>query len=73
MKTCPGIGKTTMAKSLAQSLGCTFNRIQFTPDLMPTDVLGVNFYNQKSGDFEFRAGPHIQPGDSSGRDQPRHA
>ena len=53
----PGIGKTTMAKALAQSLGCTFNRIQFTPDLMPTDVLGGNFYNQKSGDFEFRAGP----------------
>ena len=53
----PGIGKTTMSKTLAQSLGCTFNRIQFTPDLMPTDVLGVNFYNQKSGDFEFRAGP----------------
>ncbi len=53
----PGIGKTTMAKALAQSLGCTFNRIQFTPDLMPTDVLGVNFFNQKSGDFEFRAGP----------------
>lgn len=53
----PGIGKTTMSKTLAQSLGCTFNRIQFTPDLMPTDVLGVNFYNQKLGDFEFRAGP----------------
>jgi MoxR-like ATPase len=53
----PGIGKTTMAKALAQSLGCTFKRIQFTPDLMPTDVLGVNFYNQKSGDFEFRSGP----------------
>ena len=44
----PGIGKTTMAKALAQSLGCTFKRIQFTPDLMPTDVLGVNFFNQKS-------------------------
>ena len=53
----PGIGKTTMAKALAQSLGCTFKRIQFTPDLMPTDVLGVNFYNQKSGDFEYRPGP----------------
>lgn len=53
----PGIGKTTMAKALAQSLGCTFKRIQFTPDLMPTDVLGVNFYNQKSGEFEFRPGP----------------
>ena len=53
----PGIGKTTMSKALAQSLGCTFNRIQFTPDLMPTDVIGVNFYNQKSGDFQFRQGP----------------
>ena len=53
----PGTGKTTMAKALAQSMGCSFNRIQFTPDLMPTDVLGVNFYNQKSGDFEFRPGP----------------
>lgn len=53
----PGIGKTTLSKALAQSLGCTFNRIQFTPDLMPTDVLGVNFYNQKAGDFEFRPGP----------------
>ena len=53
----PGIGKTTMAKALAQSLGCTFKRIQFTPDLMPSDVLGVNFYNQKLGDFEYRPGP----------------
>ena len=53
----PGIGKTTMAKALAQSLGCTFGRIQFTPDLMPTDVLGVNFFSQRSGDFEFRPGP----------------
>ncbi len=53
----PGIGKTTMSKALAQSLGCSFSRIQFTPDLMPTDVLGVNFYNQRSGDFEFRSGP----------------
>ena len=53
----PGIGKTTLAKALAQSLQCTFKRIQFTPDLMPTDVLGVNFYNQRSGDFQFREGP----------------
>lgn len=57
MEDVPGIGKTTLAKALAQSLGCTFKRIQFTPDLMPTDVLGVNFYNQKTGDFEFRTGP----------------
>ena len=53
----PGIGKTTMAKALSQSLGCTFKRIQFTPDLMPTDVLGVNFFNQKTSEFEFQAGP----------------
>ena len=53
----PGTGKTTLSKALAQSLGCTFKRIQFTPDLMPTDVLGVNFFNQKIGDFEFRSGP----------------
>ncbi len=53
----PGIGKTTMAKAMAQSLGCAFTRIQFTPDLMPTDVLGVNYFNQKTGDFEFRGGP----------------
>lgn len=53
----PGIGKTTLAKALAQSLQCTFKRIQFTPDLMPTDVLGVNFYNQRTGDFQFRDGP----------------
>ena len=50
-------GKTTLAKALAQSLQCTFKRIQFTPDLMPTDVLGVNFYNQRTGDFQFRGGP----------------
>ena len=53
----PGIGKTTLARSLADSLGCSFKRIQFTPDLMPADVLGVNFFNQKTGDFQFRAGP----------------
>ena len=53
----PGIGKTTLSKALAQSLGCTFKRIQFTPDLMPGDVLGVNFFNQKTSEFEFRPGP----------------
>ena len=53
----PGIGKTTLAKALAQSLGCTFGRIQFTPDLMPSDVLGVNFFNLKTSEFEFRPGP----------------
>ena len=53
----PGVGKTMLARSLAISSGCTFNRIQFTPDLLPSDVTGVSMYNQKSGDFEFRAGP----------------
>tara|TARA_B110000116_G_scaffold271247_1_gene291466 strand:+ start:2031 stop:3011 length:981 start_codon:yes stop_codon:yes gene_type:complete len=53
----PGIGKTTMARCLAESLKCTFKRIQCTPDLMPSDITGVHFYNQKSGEFEFRSGP----------------
>jgi len=53
----PGIGKTTLAKALARSLGCSFQRIQFTPDLLPSDITGITFYNQKSGEFEFRAGP----------------
>ena len=53
----PGIGKTMLAKAFARSLGCTFRRIQSTPDLMPSDVLGVNFYNQKTSEFEFRPGP----------------
>ena len=53
----PGIGKTTLARSLADSLQCSFKRIQCTPDLMPSDITGVHFYNQKSGEFEFRAGP----------------
>jgi len=55
----PGLGKTMMAKALARSVGCEFRRIQFTPDLMPSDVTGINFYNQKRGEFEFRAGPLI--------------
>ncbi|GHO53043.1 AAA family ATPase [Ktedonobacter robiniae] len=53
----PGIGKTTLAKSLARSLGCSFQRIQFTPDLLPSDVTGITYYNQKKGEFEFRPGP----------------
>jgi MoxR-like ATPase len=53
----PGVGKTILARSLAASAGCTFRRIQFTPDLLPTDVTGVSIYNQKTGDFEFRPGP----------------
>jgi MoxR-like ATPase len=53
----PGVGKTVLAKSLARSLGCLFRRIQFTPDLLPSDVTGVAVYNQKAGEFEFRPGP----------------
>ena len=53
----PGIGKTTLAKSLAKSLGCTFQRIQFTPDLLPSDITGISYFNQKKGEFEFRPGP----------------
>src|SRR3954467_7558505 len=55
----PGVGKTVMAKSLARSLGCSFKRIQFTPDLLPSDVTGVSIYNQQSADFEFRPGPVV--------------
>ncbi len=53
----PGIGKTTLAKTIARSLGCSFQRIQFTPDLLPSDITGITFYNQKTGEFEFRPGP----------------
>ncbi len=53
----PGIGKTTLAKAIARSIGCTFKRIQFTPDLIPSDVTGINIYNQARGAFEFRPGP----------------
>jgi MoxR-like ATPase len=53
----PGVGKTVLAKSLARSLALSFSRIQFTPDLLPSDVTGVNVFDQRSGEFAFRAGP----------------
>jgi MoxR-like ATPase len=53
----PGVGKTMLARSLAKSLDCTFNRIQFTPDMLPSDVTGVSIFNQQKRTFEFRAGP----------------
>jgi len=53
----PGIGKTTLAKSVARSLGCSFRRIQFTPDLLPSDVTGIYYFNQKAQEFQFRPGP----------------
>ncbi len=55
----PGVGKTMLARAIAASTGCLFRRIQFTPDLLPSDVTGVSIYNQKTGDFEFRDGPVI--------------
>lgn len=55
----PGVGKTMLARSLAKSLDCTFNRIQFTPDMLPSDVTGVSIYNQQKNKFEFRPGPVI--------------
>ncbi|HEY2494759.1 MAG TPA: MoxR family ATPase [Paenibacillus sp.] len=53
----PGTGKTRLAKTLSASMACSFQRIQFTPDLLPTDLTGIHFYNQKEGEFNFRPGP----------------
>ena len=53
----PGIGKTTLAKAIAASMGCSFRRIQFTPDLLPSDVTGIYYFNQKMQEFEYRPGP----------------
>lgn len=55
----PGIGKTTLAKAISRSLGCSFRRIQFTPDLMPSDVTGIHYFDQRTGEFAFRQGPLI--------------
>ena len=55
----PGVGKTMLAKSIAKSIGCSFKRIQFTPDLLPADVTGVSIFNQQTHEFEFRPGPII--------------
>lgn len=55
----PGVGKTMLAKSIARSLGCSFKRIQCTPDLLPSDITGTYIFNQKTSDFEFRPGPII--------------
>src|SRR5213595_4174710 len=57
MEDVPGVAKTMLARALAKSVGCTFKRIQCTPDLLPTDVTGVSIFNQKTTEFEFRPGP----------------
>ena len=53
----PGTGKTTLAKTIAASLGCSFRRVQFTPDLLPSDLTGIYYFNQKAQEFEYRSGP----------------
>lgn len=70
----PGMGKTILVRTLAKSLGCTFKRIQFTPDLLPSDVLGVSIYNQNTGQFDFKPGPvmaQIVLADEINRTSPR--
>ncbi|MCE4617531.1 MAG: AAA family ATPase, partial [Desulfurococcales archaeon] len=70
----PGVAKTTMAKAVASSLNLTYKRIQFVPDLLPSDILGTMIYNQKTGDFEFREGPifaNIVLADEINRASPR--
>ncbi len=70
----PGVGKTTLAQALASALGCTFRRIQFTSDLLPSDILGVNVFAQATGNFEFRPGPifaHVVLADEINRTTPK--
>ena len=70
----PGVAKTVLAKSLAKSMGCTFHRVQCTPDLLPSDITGISIFNQQSAQFEFRPGPafaHVLLADELNRATPR--
>ena len=70
----PGSGKTTLVRTMSRALGCDFRRLQFTPDLLPSDIVGMMVYNQKSGDFELKRGPvhtHILLADEINRAIPR--
>ncbi|APZ92000.1 AAA family ATPase [Fuerstiella marisgermanici] len=74
LEDAPGLGKTSLARALAKTLGCQFNRLQFTPDLLPSDIVGANVYRPNSGDFEFRPGPvftNILLADEINRTTPR--